>query len=225
MPMISAALASEFGWPVQPHDPDLAVAKGAAIRALQVTRDGPDWTVPHWAGDVARPPTRPVAGTADPALASAGWSARANAVVPRSLGLLVHDSHDRSGKGRFVEHIIHQHDPLPVVDRESVVATILDDQRAVRIEVYEQAGVVASAEVADNRRVLDGELSGLPVPLPAGSPIRVRLNVGEDGRLSLTATEPGSGAELVLEACVDGVLDTAERDRAAARLSALTIRQ
>jgi molecular chaperone DnaK (HSP70) len=224
MPMIGAAVAAEFGWQVRLHDPDLAVAKGAAIRAQQLFREGPDWRTPHWGFEVADP-HRPAAPPAPPERERPGWTATANPVVARSLGLLVHDSHDRSGQRRFVDHLIHQHDPLPVTGRDAVVATILDDQRSVRIEVFEQAGAVPSAEVAHNRRVLDGELSGLPAPLPAGSPIRIGLALGRDGRISVTAAEPASGATLTLEAYIDGVLDTAERERMARSLSGLTIRQ
>jgi hypothetical protein len=37
--------------------------------------------------------------------------------------------------------------------------------------------------------------------------------------------EPGSGVTLHLSACIDGVLDGAERDRMATSLSYLTVRQ
>ena len=195
MPMVSAGLTEQFGWRPRLHDPDLSVAKGAALRAEELGR--PAFAV-----------RRPVAS-----------------VVPRGFGLLVHDSrYDASGTGQRIEHFIHHNDPLPVEHRECVVATILNGQPSMRIQVYEQAGSVESAAVADNRRVLDGELTGLPASLPAGSPIRVALSLGLDGRLSLTATEPVSRASLTLAAYIDGVLDGAARDRAAATLSQLAIR-
>jgi molecular chaperone DnaK (HSP70) len=204
MPMVAHALAAEFGVTPQLHDPDLAVAKGAALRAHQIVAA---------AGAVGAPST---------GLASARPLA---SVVPRSFGLLVADSFEASGQRRFVQHVIHQNDPLPVDAGEWTVGTILDDQHTVRIEVYEQAGAVESAELADNRRVLDGELSGLPRRLPAGAPIRVTLRLGLDGRLSVTAVEPSSGATLALEACIEGVLDTAGRDRLATQLGRLAVRQ
>jgi molecular chaperone DnaK len=105
------------------------------------------------------------------------------------------------------------------------VATILDDQAAVRIEVYEQAGFVASPELADNRRVLDGELAGLPAGLKAGSALTITLHLGLDGRLRVTAREPRSRTELTLEAYVDGVLDANDRLRQAQRLAQLSVRQ
>jgi len=199
MPMIAAAIAAEFGWTVRLHDPDLAVAKGAALRAHQLRGAAP--------GRGPRP------------------AAPANSVVSRSFGLLIRDSFDKAGTRTFVDHVIHQNDPLPVVDREIVVATVVDGQPAVRIEVYEQAGAVESAEVEHNRRVLDGELSGLPPGLSAGSPIKVRLNLGMDGRLSVSAVEPTSAATLRIDAYIDGVLDSAERERMAGDLTRLAVRQ
>jgi molecular chaperone DnaK len=60
--------------------------------------------------------------------------------------------------------------------------------------------------------VLDGELTELP-PLPAGSVIRITVRIAIDGRLSVVAEEPVSGRELVLEAFVEGVVDSAETQR------------
>lgn len=196
MPMIAAGLGKEFGWRVKVHDPDFAVAKGAALRAAQLTSSGP--------GAVG---------------------AEIGSVVSRGFGLLLHDSHhDASGKGMLVSHVIHQNEPLPIASRECVVATVMNGQPSVRIQVYEQAGAVESPVVEHNRRVLDGELTGLPPSLPAGSPIRVVLSLGLDGRLALTAVEPQSGARLTLEAYIEGVLDTGTRERVAKTLSGLTIR-
>lgn len=223
MPMIGAALAAEFGWPVSLHDPDLAVAKGAALRAYQLRPQDPAWVTPWWGTEAVVPIATPSADAPDGGRPRA--ASPVGSVVSRSIGLLIHDSHDRTGTRTFVEHVIHQNDPLPVVDREVVVATILRGQAAIRIQVYEQAGALESAEVEHNRRVLDGELSGLPQGLPPGSPIAVRLGLGLDGRLSVHAVEPGSGATLQLEAYIDGVLDRTGRDRMAAGLARLAVRQ
>ncbi|MGC5031771.1 Hsp70 family protein [Micromonospora sp. DT229] len=221
MPMISAALAGEFGWTPRLHDPDLAVAKGAALRARQLVDARQTWTTPSWGTEAVGEPSRQSAPVPQQ---REGVPFAATSVVPRSFGLLIHDSDDPAGQRRFVDHVIHQNDPLPVIDRETVVATILKGQTTVRIEVYEQAGAVPSVEVHDNRRALDGELSGLPEHLPAGAPIRVRLSLDLAGRLSVTAIEPSSGVRMELAAYIDGVLDTAEREHMARTLSALAIR-
>ncbi|GAA4720021.1 Hsp70 family protein [Phytohabitans rumicis] len=240
MPMIAATLADEFGWQPRLFDPDLAVAKGAALRAHQILRmpvSEKTWAprprraaeAPGGADISARGPVPTLGGPAaepDPPAGATGLAAHpVAAVVARGLGPLVHDSHDKSGQRRYVWHVVHQNDPLPVVDRQITLATILDGQASIRIEVYEQAGAVESAEVDDNRLVLDGELSGLPPGLPAGSPIQLTLRIGLDGRLSLVATEPKSGAALTIEACIDGVLDGSGRERAARSLAGLAVRQ
>ena len=197
MPMVAAALTGLLGCPVALHDPDFAVAKGAALRAAELTG----------AGGGRRPvPTA--------------------SVVARSFGLLVHDSHgDPSGRGRLVQHVIHRNDQLPIAGHDLTVATILDGQRSVRIEVYEQAGATESAAPEDNRRILEGELTGLPPKLPAGSPIAVRFALGLDGRLTISATEPRSRSRLTIEACIEGVLDGADRLRLGKIINGLAVRQ
>ena len=217
MPMIASSLSESFGWPVELRDPDFAVAKGAAVRAAA-----------HGArrthGDAGRDDAR-----------RAGWEGAGHAltaddigalapVVARGFGLLVHDSHEPSGSRTVVQHIIHQNDPLPVRGRDLTVATIMTNQGSVRLEVFEQAGAVESAEPADNRRVLDGQLTGLP-PSPAGSPIRICFHLSVDGRLQVTAVDVASGRTLQLEAYVDGVLDTATRDQLASAITALKVTQ
>jgi hypothetical protein len=146
----------------------------------------------------------------------------ARTVLPRALGILLHDSHDPDGTRQIVQHIIPANSPLPVDGAESTFATILKDQDRVRIELFEQAGSVASEEVTNNRRVLDGELSGLP-PLKAGSPIKIELSVAADGRITCRATEPKSKTTLVLESYMDGVVDGAEAESQRQVVTALQI--
>jgi molecular chaperone DnaK len=102
--------------------------------------------------------------------------------------------------------------PLPVERTEERFGTILETQQSVRIQVYEQAGSALSPEVGHNRRVLDGELSGIG-DLPAGSLIRITIKIAVDGRLRVIAHEPRSGRELRLEAYVDGVVDGSGTER------------
>jgi molecular chaperone DnaK (HSP70) len=144
-------------------------------------------------------------------------------VVPRSFGILVEDSHDPSGTRQAVVHVVHRNAPLPAT-ATTEFCTVVDSQDAVRVQVFEQAGELPSPEVEDNRRVLDGELTGLP-PLAAGSRIEVTLRVDADGLLGVTAKDPGSGTALELEAYIDGVVDTESTRRLAGSLGALTVRQ
>ncbi|MET9227612.1 Hsp70 family protein [Lentzea sp. NPDC003310] len=203
MPGVARALRAELGVEPRLVEPDLAVAYGAAIRAHQLAsperlrRAGGRMAV------VADQPTR--------------------SVVPRSFGVLVDDSHDPSGEGRLVVHVVHRNDPLPAT-ATTRFATIVNDQDRVRVQICEQAGDVPSSEPAHNRRVLDGELSGLP-PLPAGSLVEVTLGVSADGLLSVTAREPRSGRSLTLESYVDGVVDGGAHAELARSLAGLRVAQ
>ena len=60
--------------------------------------------------------------------------------------------------------------------------------------------------------MLDGELTQIP-PLSAGSVIEITMRIAIDGRLSVIAHEPVSGRELLLEAFVEGVVDSADTER------------
>ncbi|MFD7657197.1 Hsp70 family protein [Actinosynnema sp. NPDC059797] len=206
MPAIGTAVEARLGVRPRQADPDFAVACGAAIRAHQL------------ADEASRASLRK-AGGALAALADKPTSS----VVPRSFGVLVEDSYDPSGTRRSVVHTVHRNDPLPA-RATAFFSTVLDGQDRVRVQVFEQAGEVPSEEVEHNRRVLDGELSGLP-PLPAGSRIEVVLEVDAGGLLSVTAREPVGGATLRLQGYVDGVLDADGSRRAASSLAGLSVRQ
>jgi molecular chaperone DnaK (HSP70) len=133
-------------------------------------------------------------------------------VTPRAVGILIEDSFDPSGTQSFVEHLIAANTPLPVERTAERFGTILENQESVRVQVYEQAGPAPSPEVGHNRRVLDGELTGIG-SLPAGSLITITMQIAVDGRLTVIAHEPRSGRELRLEAYVEGVVDGAETKR------------
>lgn len=199
IPVLAGRLTAQLGQAPRLVDPDLAVAKGAALRAHRLA------ATPQHA-----------------ALASGRWragqaSGEGNVVpvAPRAIGILVEDSAaDPSGHGQFVRHIVAANTPLPVERTETGLGTILDNQESVRIQVYEQAGATASPQVGHNRRILDGELCGLNA-LTAGSVIEITVKITVDGRLNVVARDPGSGRDLRIEAYMEGVVDSAETKRLA----------
>lgn len=198
IPALSARLATLLGKEPRLVEPDLAVAKGAALRAHHLVG-----SAQLSALIVAR------RGTSGQRAVSPGQVAP---VAPRAVGILIEDSNDPAGERSYVEHLVSANAQLPVAKVESRFGTIVPNQDSVRIQVYEQAGPVRSAEIEHNRRVLDGELTGLG-RLPAGSVIRLTMKIAVDGRLTVVAHEPRSGRELRLEAFVEGVIDSAETKR------------
>jgi molecular chaperone DnaK (HSP70) len=188
MPAITTAVQAHLGAAPRLVEPDLAVVYGAAIRAHQLADTASRGTLRKAGGALAAIADRPT-----------------TSVVPRSFGILVHDSHDPAGTAQTVVHTVHRNTSLPA-SATTPFCTVVDGQEKVRIQVFEQAGDLPSPEVAHNRRVLDGELTGLP-ELHAGSLIELTLDVSLDGLLRLTAREPRSRASLELAAYVDGVVD------------------
>ena len=206
IPSLAPRLAELIGVPPRLVDPDLAVAKGAALRAHQLAGTGALRALQAAVGRTG--PTR--AGEVVP-------------VAPRAIGILVDDSFDPAGERTFVAHLVPAGTELPVERCTQAYGTILRDQETVRIQVYEQAGPAPSAEVGHNRRVLDGELTGLG-SLPAGSVVEITVAIAVDGRLTVTAREPRSGRRLTLEAYVDGVIDSAEAARLTTTVGLIAVR-
>ena len=197
VPALSARLAELLDKEPRLVEPELAVAKGAALRAHHLAD-----SVQLSALTAAR---RGTGGKVIP-------PGQVAPVAPRAVGILVEDSNDPAGQRSYVEHLVSTNAQLPVTKVENRFGTILPNQDSVRIQVYEQAGPVQSGQVEHNRRVLDGELIGLG-RLPAGSVIRLTMKIAVDGRLTVIAHEPRSGRELRLEAFVEGVIDSAETER------------
>ncbi len=197
IPALSERLEAQLGKEPRLVEPDLAVAKGAALRAH------------HLVGSAQ---LAALTAARRGALGQAVSLGKVAPAAPRAIGILIDDSGDPAGQRSYVEHLITANMQLPVTKAETRFGTILPNQGSVRIQVYEQAGPVPSAEVEHNRRVLDGELSGLS-RLPAGSVISLTMTVAVDGRLTVIAHEPRSGRELRLEAFVEGVIDSAETAR------------
>jgi molecular chaperone DnaK len=200
LPMLSPRLTALLGKTPRLTDPDLAVAKGAALRAHHLVE------TPQLSALRAR------AGGGGRTSGSAQRVGQVVPVAPRAVGILVEDSFDPSGTRSFVEHLVVANTPLPVARTEERFGTILENQESVRVQVYEQAGPAPSPEIGHNRRVLDGELTGIG-SLSAGSLIRITMQIAVDGRLTVIAHEPRSGRELRLEAYVEGVVDGAETAR------------
>ena len=206
LPAIQPQLEELTGVAPMLIEPDLAVAKGAALRAHRLVES------PQMKALSAAQQSRglSIGGDVDP-------------VASRSIGVLVHDSFDPQGSRSFVQHLLRANSRLPATATSRSFGTILDGQDTVRIQILEQAGTTESSEVGDNRLVLDGELKEIPY-LSAGSVIELTLELSRDGRLSVTAREPLSGKELHLEAFMEGVIDTAEAGRLSSLVSGIQIR-
>lgn len=221
MPAVAERLAAEFGWAPRLFEPDLAVAKGAAIwalsrRVVQETARARDTAPTPEAGDArAREALSAIAASTGMSEADLGrLSAKSTRnVLSKAFGVQLVDGPNPDDR-LYVHHLVAANDPLPTGDRTLEAFTIVAGQRSVDIALFEQAGTVASEEMEDNVAVSDGagRIEGIP-PGPAGAPVDIVLGIDEQGLLRLRATHRSSGRSLDIAVTI-GALSPEEVERA-----------
>jgi molecular chaperone DnaK (HSP70) len=223
MPAVSERLKIEFDWEPRLTDPDLAVAKGAALYAAgqtvrYVETDAAQEPAPGGPGG----PGGPGAGLAAPGPVT-NEAVRAVArqsgldedrvrdlarrtvvnVLPKSIGIKLVDTtkpnwEDDIDSALYVEHLVDAQTQLPFPGRTFVANTVTARQEGIEIEIWEQAGVSPSRDMTANHRVDEGGvIRGLaPFALPAGSPVNIDIEVDAEGTVHLVAVEPASTQKL-----------------------------
>ncbi|MEH0844165.1 Hsp70 family protein [Micromonospora sp. CPCC 205711] len=230
MPAVARRLTEKWGWAPRLHDPDLAVAKGAARYALSRAL----WA---WDGEGSAPTVEEqrervqalaLATGMDEEALTASANKRIVTVLPKSFGVKLQDTSAADWRSQpeklYVEHLVHANESLPIRQRELSARTVAEGQTAIEIELYEQAGAAESPELSANKPVDrgKGQISQLP-PLPRHSPISITMDVSDGGQLKLHAVEPSSGKELLIEVQVS-VLSEEEVQEAREVVAGLTVR-
>ncbi|MGD0044475.1 MAG: Hsp70 family protein, partial [Isosphaeraceae bacterium] len=227
MPAVAEALRLEFGWDPQLADPDLAVAKGAAlyaagqtVRYVDTGADGEGGADRGEASDgraahasLAAP--GPVTDTAVRAIASQTGIAEEDVrrlaqrtvvnVLPKAIGIKLVDTtrpgwQDDLDSAFYVEHLVEGQTQLPFRRDPFVASTVVPNQPEIEIEIWEQAGASPGREMAANHPLdASGRIEGLlQHALPAGSPVNLDIAVDDEGTVHLQATEPTSNQKLKL---------------------------
>jgi molecular chaperone DnaK (HSP70) len=208
-PAVSRLLAERFGFSPTLTDPDLAVAKGAAIYGQKKELEGyvldnlrkqgklgDDQTL-----DKATPVdlNKAVAETAD----TYGLAASAvndivttavTNVTSRGFGVEVMDSDTDE---LYVEFLAHAQDALPV-SVEQRFFTMSDNQTAVQVKVMEQNTPTQSRQPSDNKVIVEGEIPGIPFGQPAGTAVDIIFEMGSDQVITVTARHAAVPRPLVL---------------------------
>jgi molecular chaperone DnaK (HSP70) len=225
MPAVSERLKQEFSWEPRLSDPDLAVAKGAALYAAGQTvrfveadaaTDSGSLPVDATARGAGLPAPGPVTEEAVQAVSKRTGVDEEKVrdlaqrtvvnVLPKAVGVKLVDT-SKPGWERdpeaasYIEHLIAAQTQLPYAADTLVASTVVASQPGVEIEIWEQAGEVPSPEIEANHRVDDGgEITGLEeFALPAGSPVNIDIQVDAEGTIHLRAVEPKSGKELTMD--------------------------
>jgi molecular chaperone DnaK len=184
---IAQRLNEEFPELPEPRlmDPDQIVAKGAALYAAHKVAELDEL---ESNGERRDRPKLP-GGTALEIInvTSKGYGAK-----------VVKDERDNVG---YIEWLIRPNDEIPTGPRETF-HTVSQNQTAVHMEVYESTTDTLSEVLTEHLKLVEGELVGLPRGRPAGQPVQVSYNLGDDGILRVTAS--ADGQELRLEAKISG---------------------
>ncbi|MGH3211091.1 MAG: Hsp70 family protein [Trebonia sp.] len=213
-PAVARVLRERLGVDTRLHEPELAVAKGAALfaRARKARADGPSGSSATPAPEIRR-------------LAAA----KVAAVVPRGFGVKAVDSRDPVAltdpvhARQIIMHLLPANTPLPADTGPYPFATAVDNQRTLGIEVWEQAGPEEHEDPTENRKVGEGLLRNLPARLPAGTPFEITFFMSETGLLTVHAQEPRSGRAVRFDLQIAG-LDNAQFDQARGSVSSYQVR-
>jgi molecular chaperone DnaK len=194
MPAVARRLAAELGQEPRLHDPDLAVAKGAAWYAFEETyrrlvREGraeDAATMARQAGLSTEQEER-IAGR------------RISRVASRAFGVLALDEEEH------VVHLIARNDRLPA-EAVRTFHTATEAQAQINLYIMEQAGPDGSISPADHREIATGTVK-VPPGQPAGWPVDVTFLLTASGMLQVAAIDQNTGQRIDLETRIDGHSD------------------
>lgn len=175
-------------------EPDLAVAKGAALAAM-ISKLGGVVNAESSPAVQQQSIAQIAAETGIDAGQLAALSEKKVAnVLPKSIGIRVVDHLNNP----YIDYLVNQNDMIPL--SEPVVreySTVADGQEEVDLTLYQQASDVPSEDVALNDIISGSEsmLTGIP-PLPKGQPIQVKFFVAADGMITVEGTHVPSGRSI-----------------------------
>jgi molecular chaperone DnaK len=221
MPAVAAALRRELGQEPILHDPDLAVARGAALygekkelermvaadlRTRGRLRDGAP--LDDAASTDLDDACRRVADAYGVPLVQVRRAVeiQVDTVVSRGFGVLAINAF---GGHLEASWLVHRNDRLPIRTSRSY-GTMRADQDVIQVTVVEQQGQAESSRPEDVKILIVGEITGIPPGYDEGSEVRVTFEMGFDGVLHVTAFHVDAGIPLQLTATTGATLSQAE---------------
>ncbi|WP_300019400.1 Hsp70 family protein [Pseudonocardia sp.] len=221
MPAVADALLTELDLDARLHDPDLAVARGAALygekkelermvaadlRTRGRLRDGAP--LEDAADADLDGACRRVADAYAVPLAQVRRAVeiRVDTVVSRGFGVLAVNS----AAGRLEPTwLVHRNDRLPIRTSRSF-GTMRADQSEIQVTVVEQQGQAESSRPEDAKVLVVGDITGIPPGYDEGAEVRVTFEMGFDGVLHVTAFHVDADIPLTLTATTGATLSQAE---------------
>lgn len=226
-PAVARRLKEVFGFEGRLTDPDLAVAKGAALYGQKKELEslviddlvaqgqlaaGQSLTQAEPA-DLDRAVERAASQAGLPTAAVSSLVAtQVSNVTSRGFGIEI--ARGAAGDELYVEFLAHANDTLPI-SVEQTFYTATAGQSAVRIRVLEQATGLESERLEDNKVVVEGMLEGIPAGQPQGSAVTVTFGMGRDQTIEVTARHAAVAGPLRLQAETGAASSTMREDEKA----------
>jgi molecular chaperone DnaK len=221
MPVVADTLRAELGLEPRLHDPDLAVARGAALygekkelermvaadlRTRGRLRDGTP--LEDAAATDLDDACRRVADAYGVPLAQVRRAVeiQVDTVVSRGFGVLAINAMTERLEATW---LVHRNDRLPIRTSRSF-GTMRADQDMIQVTVVEQQGQAESSRPEDVKVLIAGEITGIPPGYDEGSEVRVTFEMGFDGVLHVHAFHVDAGIPLQLTATTGATLSQAE---------------
>jgi len=179
MPQVAQRVRTELGLEPQMREPDLAVAKGAALAADRIADLDEAASRPGTAGD---------SGGDGDVVGGLTSGSPVGDVCPWSFGVRVEDPDEHR---EVVHHMVRRHDPIPAHVVETFF-TMHDDQAVIRSGIYQQRpGAQESRELGDNDLVAECAIEGIPPGFKKGTPIEVTFGMDPSGLIVVLSRHPG----------------------------------
>lgn len=204
MPQVTRMLEEKYGIKPKILEPDEAVAKGAAIHAVNVYINNQP-TLSKWNEDnkgsvtsdsVLDPSNSVEQLSVDPAMMSIGGKKRA-IVVATTKSFAVEVIVDKKTREPKCCNMIVKNDPMPdgSITVSKIFGTIDADQGEVEIAVYESDFMDEYFDI-DEDYVIGTAILELPDNLPADSPIEITFSLNSEGILEVTGKDLTSNKEI-----------------------------
>lgn len=233
MPQVKESLSKAFpGIPIESHDPDEAVAKGAAIYGSnlllrgEVTKILSDKLgISEDEVDINKIDEKTLFQAENDVAKSTGYTiggiqkarTKITNVVSKSFGLKLF-----VGDELKIVNMIMKQTPLPF-DVKNEFGTKYANQNSVLITLYENELDQVNVDLELGKVIGEGIIEGLPANLPAGSPIEVTFRINEEGCLDVYAIELAGKNELRLSIVTTSVISGQELEEAKERSKSMKV--
>jgi molecular chaperone DnaK (HSP70) len=232
MPMVAPRVQETTGIQPQLHEPNLAVAKGAALwgqkanitaqiveklreQGHDVTPETMD-TVDPDAFDRAAEDVASTIGVRTDVVKEFAEKRVVN-VCSQGFGIQVLNNDVLE-----VVFLIHRNDPLPASIQTSDFSTIVDNQPRLEIVVYEQGTADEQPNPDVNKVIVNGTTDSIPSGHPRGTPLDVSFEMDNSGVVTVTVRHPAVPEPLILKQKTGQGLTDEEIADSLAQMAAIT---